>query len=159
MSKQCGLRALNGVMSKLRREQGRWSLSWASEFPRSPQCFPWEPLPNPWGEVGDSGRSLVHVPGWWGRERDTPAPRWALTRGCTWISFSCGMFSEDPFASLEAPVGKGAALHSFQRTMWRENPSGAVVVLAGGLWVVLVLSNVSSVFNVAGVSVSARNLL
>lgn len=70
------------------------------------------------------------------------------------VTLMCGVFSEDPFTSLEAPLGKGKIVRPSRRQCWRGTLQDTVVVVAGGLCVGLVLC-----FNAEGISVSARNLL
>lgn len=68
-----------------------------------------------------------------------------------------GLSSEHPFTSLGATMGKERARPSFQKTTPEGKPLGTQAVMAGGLWVVVLVLSVFPVFN-AGVSVSARNL-
>lgn len=153
MSRQWGLRALNGVMSKLRREQGPWSL--ASEFPRSPQCFPWEPPPNQWASEETMAGCAWLVVGE-GEEHT-----------CTQVGFNLRPYMgiiilwhilRGPFYFPGSPDGEGEGC-SF---LPEDTLEGTPLRSSGGRgwWIVGGPGplNVSSVFHVEGVSVSARNL-
>lgn len=159
MSRQLGLRALNGVVSKLRREQGPWSLVFGLRIPQISSVFSMGTSSQPMGTGGDSGRS--------------PAGCAWLVVGegeehtCTQVGFNLRLYMgiviwwhvlRGPFYFPGSPDGEGQGC-SF---LPEDTLEGIPLRSSGGRgwWIVggPCPLNVSSVFNVEGVSVSARNL-